>query len=202
MCCIWGRSTTPSGRPGAAPSRSSTRTAAPSAQMALFPEDRPAPELACAVVQVKLSGLQLRRPAPMGRLLAGLRAVGPAATGRLLAAAPAAQPQGDPLAECAQDPGGLPSDRPGQRMAPAPSLVRSQCDGRPARRGLCDRPQPHPLSLSGSSGGAQAGAVLLPSGALARPLRCPLRHPALRSDQHLFRMRPAGARQAQIRLQP
>jgi hypothetical protein len=32
------------------------------AQMALFPEDRQAPELACAVVQVKLSGLQLRRP--------------------------------------------------------------------------------------------------------------------------------------------
>ena len=37
-----------------------------SAQMALFPEDRPAPELACAVVQVKLSGLQLRRPRQWG----------------------------------------------------------------------------------------------------------------------------------------
>jgi len=35
-------------------------------QMALFPEDRPAPELACAVVQVKLSGLQLRRPRQWG----------------------------------------------------------------------------------------------------------------------------------------
>jgi len=33
------------------------------AQIALFPEDRPAPELACAVVQVKLSGLQLRQRA-------------------------------------------------------------------------------------------------------------------------------------------
>jgi hypothetical protein len=31
-------------------------------QLALFPEDRQAPELACAVVQVKLSELQLRRP--------------------------------------------------------------------------------------------------------------------------------------------
>jgi hypothetical protein len=37
-----------------------------SAQMALFPEDRAAPELACAVVQVKLSGLQLRRPRQWG----------------------------------------------------------------------------------------------------------------------------------------
>lgn len=36
------------------------------AQMARFPEDRPAPELACAVVQVKLSGLQLRRPRQWG----------------------------------------------------------------------------------------------------------------------------------------
>ena len=37
-----------------------------SAQMALFPEDRTAPELACAVVQVKLSELQLRRPRQWG----------------------------------------------------------------------------------------------------------------------------------------
>lgn len=35
-------------------------------QLALFPEDHPAPELACAVVQVKLSGLQLRRPRQWG----------------------------------------------------------------------------------------------------------------------------------------
>jgi hypothetical protein len=39
---------------------------ASTAQVALFPEDRPAPELACAVVQVKLSGLQLRRPRQWG----------------------------------------------------------------------------------------------------------------------------------------
>ena len=37
-----------------------------SARMALFPEDRSAPELACAVVQVNLSGLQLRRPRQWG----------------------------------------------------------------------------------------------------------------------------------------
>lgn len=35
-------------------------------QLALFPEDRQAPELACAVVQVKLSELQLRRPRQWG----------------------------------------------------------------------------------------------------------------------------------------
>jgi len=37
-----------------------------SAQMALFPEDRQAPDLACAVVQIKLSELQLRRPRQWG----------------------------------------------------------------------------------------------------------------------------------------
>ena len=31
-------------------------------QMAIFPDDRPAPEFDCDVVQVKLSGLQLRQP--------------------------------------------------------------------------------------------------------------------------------------------
>ncbi|HSO80285.1 MAG TPA: IS1634 family transposase [Chromatiaceae bacterium] len=39
---------------------------AAAAQMALFPEDRPAPELACEVVQVKLSRLQLRHPRQWG----------------------------------------------------------------------------------------------------------------------------------------
>jgi hypothetical protein len=34
-----------------------------STQLALYPEYRQAPELACAIVQVKLSGLQPRRPA-------------------------------------------------------------------------------------------------------------------------------------------
>ena len=37
-----------------------------SARMALFPQDRSAPQLACAVVQVNLSGLQLRRPRQWG----------------------------------------------------------------------------------------------------------------------------------------
>ena len=35
-------------------------------QMAIFPDDRPAPELDCDVVQVKLSGLQLRQPRQWG----------------------------------------------------------------------------------------------------------------------------------------
>jgi hypothetical protein len=37
-----------------------------SEQMAIFPEDREAPALDCDVVQVKLSGLQLKRPRQWG----------------------------------------------------------------------------------------------------------------------------------------
>src|SRR5574337_714514 len=35
-------------------------------QMAIFPEDRPAPELDCAVVQVRLDRLRLERPRQWG----------------------------------------------------------------------------------------------------------------------------------------
>jgi hypothetical protein len=37
-----------------------------SAQVALFPEDRPAPALDCDVVHVRLSGLRLHRPRQWG----------------------------------------------------------------------------------------------------------------------------------------
>ncbi len=41
-------------------------------QVAIFPEDRNAPELGCDVVQVKLNELRLRRPRQWGGMLAGL----------------------------------------------------------------------------------------------------------------------------------
>ena len=37
-----------------------------STQLAIFPEDRQAPELACEVVQIRLSDLQLHRPRQWG----------------------------------------------------------------------------------------------------------------------------------------
>ncbi len=45
-------------------------------QLALFPEDRPAPDLACAVVQVQSVPTATAPPTAMGGLLAGVRAVG------------------------------------------------------------------------------------------------------------------------------
>jgi hypothetical protein len=119
-------------------------------------------------------------PAAVGRLLAGLRTVGTTATGRLLAVASATQPQGYALAERPEDPGSLPPHRPGQRMAPAPAVVRPQRHGRSAWRRLRHRRESHPLPLPGPAPGAPAGLVLLPARALAQPLPGPLRGPALR----------------------
>ena len=45
-------------------------------QMALFPADRPAPELECEVVQVKLNELRLHHPRQWGGVLVGAHAVG------------------------------------------------------------------------------------------------------------------------------
>ena len=65
-----------------------------SRQMALFPEDREAPALACEVVQDRREGCGVARSAPVGGLLAGPGAVGSAGSGPLLGSAPAPEPAG------------------------------------------------------------------------------------------------------------
>ncbi len=119
------------------------------AQIALFPEDRPAPELACAVVQVKLSGLQLRHARQWGACwlaceLWDLLELEAFWQPRLLPSR-----KGTRWLNALLHPGCLPPDRSGQRMAPASVLVRPQRHGRSAGGRLRDCPQRHPLSLSG-----------------------------------------------------
>ena len=58
-------------------------------QMALFPEDREAPELACEVVRIAVKDVELRDPRQWGGLLAGPGAVGSPGSGPLLGSAPA-----------------------------------------------------------------------------------------------------------------
>ena len=163
-----------------------------SAQMALFPEDRLAPELACAVVQVKLSGLQLRRPRQWGACWLACELWDQLRTGRLLAAAPAAQPQRHPLAQRAQDPGRLSPDRSGQRMASAPGLVRPQRHGRSARRGRF-RLAPQDTLYRCLDQLVEHKQALFShlQRTLGGPLRRALRRAALRPDQHLLRVRSA-----------
>ena len=58
-----------------------------SKQVALFPEDREAPELECEVVQVRLAELTLHAPAPVGGMLVGADAVGASGAGPVLGTA-------------------------------------------------------------------------------------------------------------------
>src|SRR6202042_196639 len=117
--------------------------------------------------------------------------------------APAARVTGgDAVAGRAEDPGRLPPDRTRQRVATAPAVVRTECDGRFARRGLRAGAQGHSVSVPRQVVGAQRGAVQLSATTLDEPVRSRLRGPALRFDQYLLRMRSAGGRQAALRLQP
>ncbi len=124
-CCTSARSTTASARPGARPSRCA-RTRAERRQVALFPAGPcHAPALTLCGGAGPVSELRLRRPRQWGACWLALQLWRPARTRQLLAPAAAAQSrEGHPLAEGAQDAGGLPPDRSGQRMAAAPAVVR------------------------------------------------------------------------------
>jgi hypothetical protein len=93
------------------------------AQVALFPEDRTAPALDCDVIQVRLSGLRLRRARQWGACWLMCALWSQLRLDAFWQPQPAAQPQGNPLAQSAQDAGLLPAGRSRQCMAPAPPLV-------------------------------------------------------------------------------
>ncbi len=92
-------------------------------QIALFPDDRAAPEGLGEAVQVRLKDFELHRPRQWGCLLAGARSLGAIAARRLLAGASAANPRGNLVAERPENADLLPADRSRQRVAPAPAVV-------------------------------------------------------------------------------
>ena len=167
-----------------------------SRQVALFPEDREAPELDCEVVQVRLKDLTLHDPRQWGS-----DAVGPSQAGPVLGAALAGEPGRHPMAGHLEDPGLLPTHRPGKRLASSSALVRTQCTARYAglRPGDC---QQHVVSVPGQAGGAQVGLLLVLACALGDDVQRPLRGVALRFDQHVLRVRPPIRGQAPVRPQP
>jgi hypothetical protein len=79
-------------------------------QIALFPEDRAAPEALPEAVQGAPEGFRAPPSAAMGRVLAGAGSVGAVATGRLLAGASAAEPERNLLAERFENARLLPAD--------------------------------------------------------------------------------------------
>ena len=84
-----------------------------SRQVALFPEDRAAPPLDCDVVQVRLSGLRLRRPRQWGGCWLACHLWDQLQLDDFWSRRLPASRQ-DPLAERAEDAGGLPINRSGQ----------------------------------------------------------------------------------------
>ena len=85
-----------------------------SKQVALFPEDREAPELDCEVVQVRLAELTVHDPRQWGGMLAGADALGPSGAGPVLGAALAGEPRRHPMAGHLEDSGLLSTHRPGK----------------------------------------------------------------------------------------
>ena len=97
-----------------------------SKQVALFPEDREAPELDCEVVQVRLAELTLHAPRQWGACWLALDAVGPPRAGSVLGTALAGEPGRHPMVGHLEGSGLLSPHRPGQRLASSSALVRTQ----------------------------------------------------------------------------
>ena len=79
-----------------------------SKQVALFPEDREAPELECEVVQVRLAELTLHAPRQWGACWLALTLLGASGAGPVLGTALAGEPRRDPMGGYSEDSGLLP----------------------------------------------------------------------------------------------
>jgi hypothetical protein len=104
--------------------------------LSLFPEDRPIPADAVDGLQVKLSGLELRRPRVFGSCWLGCELWRQTGAGRVLARALAGVARSGELGEGAAAAGGESTARSRQRIPSASPVVLEQCHGRVAGRGL------------------------------------------------------------------
>ena len=130
------------------------------------------------------------RSAPVGCVLAGSELVGSPGPGPLLGRATAAEPAGHAVVGHPEDTGLLPADRPGQRVAPSPALVRAPRASRSPWQRPGDRRR-HALSLPRQAAGAQAGLLLVPARPLGDVVRRALRRASLRPDLDVLRERSA-----------
>ena len=103
--------------------------------IALFPEDRCEAEAADqAVVRLRLSRLELRRPRQWGACWLALKLWQELRLDRFLRRPPAGKPQRHALEPDPVRAGRLPADCARQRVVPAPRVVRQERARRPARR--------------------------------------------------------------------
>src|SRR6059058_5880908 len=128
-------------------------------QIALFPEDRPAPVLDCDVVHVRLSGSRLHRPRQWGACWLACHLWDQLRLDDFWSPRLPASRQGTRWLNVLEDAGDLPAGRPRQRVAVASAVVRAKRHRRPAGRGFRRGWQGQPVPVSGQAAGAQAGAV-------------------------------------------
>jgi hypothetical protein len=100
--------------------------------LSLFPEDRAIPTDAIDSLQVRLSGLELRRPRPFGNCWLASEMWRQLGLTEFWQRAPAAGPEVGQLGEGIAAAGREPSVRTGQRVSRAPALVCGERDGRAA----------------------------------------------------------------------
>jgi hypothetical protein len=161
-------------------------------QIALFPEDRAAPALNCDVVHVRLGGLRLHRPRQWGACW--------------LACHVWDQLRLDDFWSPR-----LPASREGTRWLDVLKTLVAYRLIDPGSEWRLHR-QWYERTAMGDLLGADFALAhkdnlyrcldKLPAAALEEPVRGGLRSPALRFDQHVFRMRSARGWQATLRLQP
>src|SRR5882724_11716547 len=169
--------------------------------LSLFPEDREIPQDAVDGLQVKLSGLELRRARVFGNCWLACE-LASAEPGWFLATTIARRTRSRKLGEGVAVAGGESVDRSGQRVAAASAMVSEQRDGRIAGSRFCGGGERPALPLSGSDLGAQAGAVRVVEAEVGGFVSCRLRGAAVRFDEHVFRRRDGREPQGQTRLQP
>src|ERR1700733_13626260 len=129
--------------------------------MSLFPDDREIPADALDSAQIKLSGLELRRPRAFGNCLAGLRAVAATGAGYVLAGALAEGSPGSELGEGTATAGGESAAGSGQRVSCASAMVSGFGHGSVAGDGLRGGGKGPAVSLPGPRAGTQKGIIHL-----------------------------------------
>lgn len=131
-------------------------------QMSLFPDDRTAPPGGRQLRPGPAQRVEPAPSAPMGRPLAGHGVLEQSRARPILGVAPAAEPQGNRLAQRPQDARWLPPAQPGQRVAAPPRPVQELRHGRPCSA-RTTRSRPRTRSNAASTISANTRPICFPT---------------------------------------
>jgi len=148
-------------------------------QIALFPEDRPAPVLDCDVVHVRLSGSRLHRPRQWGACWLACHLWDQLRLDDFWSPRLPASRQGTRWLNVLKTLVTYRLVDPGSEWRLHRQWYAQNAIGDPAGRGFRRGWQGQPVPVSGQAAGAQAGAVQLPAAALADAVPGRFRDPAV-----------------------